>query len=330
MSNNQTRRPEELLRLSGLFKGIADADLQKLCSHAEVLEYSAGSIILDEEAVSGRVYVIDSGDVVISRKENDQTDVLARFLNGECFGELDLFSESGRAVTIRAEADSRLLVFPGNGLKAQELLAEWPGIGSKIIKNLISMVAQRIRSTNKLLSQRSPWVEELKKLVFVDKLTGLFNRTWLTEELKKELESKRSGTSFLIIKPDNFKFINDTYGHDAGDRTLSLLADTVMQSAKNRGTAARHGGDVFAIVYKNANAREAVSMARNVLKRIHGIDMKPVTGTEGVALTASVGIMIRKPGDRTPVDTSIQIAFNKMLKARAAGGDRFCDKETGL
>jgi diguanylate cyclase len=327
MSNNQARRPEELLQLSGLFKGIAKAELEKLCSHCDLREYSAGSVILDEEAVTGSVYVIDSGDVVISRKENDQTAILARFLNGECFGELDLFSESGGPVTVRAESDSRLLVFPGNGVTAGELFAAHPGIGSKVIKNLISMVAQRIRSTNQLLSQRSPWVEELKKLVFVDKLTGLFNRTWLTEELKNQLAGKRSGTSFLIIKPDNFKFINDTYGHDAGDRTLSLLADTIMQGAENRGTAARHGGDVFAIVYKNANARDARSVAALVRKRVRGIAMGPVTGVEGVVLTASVGIMTRKPGDKTPVDESIQIAFDRMLSARAAGGDKSCGEE---
>ena len=316
------RGPVELLQLSGLFKGIAKAELQKLCTHCDVREYRAGSVILDEEAVTGSVYVIDSGDVVISRKENDQTAILARFLKGECFGELDLFSESGRPVTVSAESDSRLLVFPGNGLKTGALFAEHPGIGSKVIKNLISMVAQRIRSTNQLLSHRSPWVEELKKLVFVDKLTGLFNRTWLTEELKNELEGKRSGTSFLIIKPDNFKFINDTYGHDAGDKTLSLLADTIIQAAENRGTAARHGGDVFAIVYKNANSREARSAAADVRKRVRGIAMDPVTGVEGVVLTASVGIMTRIPGDETPVDESIQIAFDRMLSAGAAGGDR--------
>ncbi len=321
MSDNQARRPIELLRLSGLFKGIVKTELQQLSAHCDVRDYSAGSVILDEKAVIGRVYVIDSGDVVISRKENDQTAILARFLNNECFGELDLFSKTGAAVTIRAEIDSRLLVFPGNGLTAGELLTEFPGIGSKVIKNLISMVAQRIRSTNQLLSQRSPWVEELKKLVFVDKLTGLFNRTWLTEELKKELGGKQTGTSFLIIKPDNFKFINDTYGHDAGDRTLSLLAETVMQAAENRGTAARHGGDVFAIVYKNANAREARSVAADVRKRIRGIAMKSVTGVEGVVLTVSVGIMTRKPGDRTSIPEAIQIAFDRMLNARAAGGD---------
>ena len=124
MSNNQARNPAELLRLSELFKGIANADLQKLCTHCDMREYSAGSIILDEKAVTGCVFVMDSGVVVISIKENDQTAVLARFLNGECFGELDLFSESGGAVTVRAETDSRLLVFPGNGIKAGKLFAD--------------------------------------------------------------------------------------------------------------------------------------------------------------------------------------------------------------
>lgn len=330
MSNSKMRRPIELLRLSALFKEIEDTDLQQLCAHSELREYTAGATILDEQPVAGSVYVIDSGDVVISRKENDQTAILARFIADECFGELDLFSTTGAAVTVRAESDSKLLVFPGTGQTAGELFARQPGIGSKVIKNLISMVAQRIRSTNQLLSQRSPWVEELKKLVFVDKLTGLFNRTWLLEELGKELAGKRTGTSFLIVKPDNFKFINDTFGHEAGDKTLSLLAETVRQSAENRGVAARHGGNVFAIVYKNANAREARSVAADVRKRIRGIAMKTVTGADGVTLTASVGIMNRRHGDQTPISTAVQIAFDRMLEARAAGGERSVGGESPL
>jgi diguanylate cyclase (GGDEF)-like protein len=188
------------------------------------------------------------------------------------------------------------------------------------------MVAGRIRSTNQLLSQRSPWVEELKKLVFVDKLTGLYNRTWLFEELERELEGKRSGTSILIVKPDNFKLINDTYGHDAGDQTLLALAETVMQAAEERGVAARHGGNVFAIVCKNGNAREARSLAALVRRRVREIDLEPIIGNSEVTLTASVGIDRMLPGGRggKPVN-SIETAFERMLAARSSGGDRTSD-----
>jgi len=325
MSENYTRRPVELLKISALFAGLADEDLERLAHHCEIRDYHENALILDEKPVGGCVYIIDTGDVAISRKENDQETILARFIGDECFGELDLFGSSGGAVTIRAESSSRLLLFPANGMGAGEIFRSNPAIGSLVIKNLLSMVAKRIRSTNNLISQRSPWVQELRKLVFVDKLTGLYNHTWLTEELEKELAGKRSGTAVLIIKPDNFKIINDTYGHDAGDKTLSLFAETVRQASEHVGSAARHGGDVFAVVYKNSNTREARSLAKSILKAIRNIDMETEINAKNIILTASIGIMDRKPGNKTPILEIVQTAFDRMLLARGAGGDRICD-----
>lgn len=325
MSDNRKRRPVDLLPLSDLFKGLEPAELDTLAGRCEIHEYKVGSFILQESPVSGCVYIIDSGELVISRREDESDAIVARFISGECFGELDLFSDTGGAVTIRAETDTRLLRFPGNGAGAGEIFMQNPTAGSQILKNLLSMVAKRIRSTNNLISKRSPWIQELRKLVFVDKLTGLYNRTWLTEELEKELTGKRAGTAILIIKPDNFKVINDTYGHDAGDKTLSLLASTVLPAAGQSGSTARHGGDVFAVVHKNANARQSLSLANRILTCIRKIDLKAVTGTGDLMLTASIGIMARRPGDRTSITKIIDTAFERMLIARNSGGDTICD-----
>lgn len=325
MKANNKRAPAELLKLSTLFMDVEDQDLDVLSRYCETREYTEGSVVLKEKPVVGRVYIIDSGDVVIFRSENTRETVLAKFIRNECFGELDLFAGSGNAVTIRCEADTRLMLFPATGVNVREIFAELPAIGSVVLRNLLSVVAQRIRSTNNLISQRSPWVQELRKLVFLDKLTGLYNRTWLAEELESELKEKRSGTAVLVIKPDNFKLINDTYGHDAGDKTLSLLADTVGEVSEHQGIAARHGGDVFAIIYKNANAREVLSFANRVLKAIRAIDLESEIGAPGVRLTASIGIMARRPGETVPITDITQGAFDRMLLARNSGGDRVLD-----
>ncbi len=325
MKDNNKRPPAELLKLSTLFADLENEDLNLLSRYCETREYAAGSVVLKEQPVAGCVYIIDSGDVVVFRSENNRDAVVARFISNECFGELDLFAGSKNAVTIRSEADTRLMLFPREGLNALEIFEELPAVGSIVLKNLLSIVAKRIRSTNNLISQRSPWVQELRKLVFIDKLTGLYNLTWLTEELESELEDKPAGTAILVIKPDNFKSINDTYGHDAGDRTLALLADTVGETSEHQGTAARHGGDVFAIVFKNANARQARWFAKSVLKAIRNIDLEAKIGASGVVLTASIGIMTRKPGETVPITEIIQGAFDRMLRARNNGGDRILD-----
>jgi diguanylate cyclase (GGDEF)-like protein len=316
----------ELYNQSGLFEDLATNEIETLSTHGEYMRYAKESAILTEAPVAGHVFMIHEGDVVISRGRHGKNEVvLARYLSGECFGELDLFTSSGNPVTVRAESETNIVVFPGWKQDSRELFAAYPDIGAKILKNLLSMVAKRIRSTNQLLSQRSPWVQELRKQVYIDKLTGLYNKTWLLEELERELAEKRAGTALLIVKPDNFKVINDTYGHEAGDKTLSLLGGSIERMAKSHGIAARHGGDVFAVVYKNANAREVHSFANEIVKNIRNLDLEPITGNDTLTLTVSVGTATRKPGLELPIAEVMESAFSRMLAAREEGGDRIAE-----
>jgi diguanylate cyclase (GGDEF)-like protein len=163
--------------------------------------------------------------------------------------------------------------------------------------------------------------------VYVDKLTGLYNRTWLNEELANELQGKRSGCAALIIKPDNFKEINDTYGHDAGDKTLALLGSAVQHLAVDKGIPARHGGDVFAVIFKNANSRQIRSFSRSVLRYINSLDLTDIISADDFRLTVSVGVAVRTRGCRVPMTDIIQNAFDRMLVARESGGNRVCDTE---
>ena len=323
MNRQNSAQLIELMKLSDIFVGLKQSDLAYLVDFCDYKNYPAGAAIVQDAPFIGRVCVIDEGDVIISRRDNGDADVvLARFLSGECFGELDLFSKSGTPVSVKAEIDSSVLMFPGDGSTIGKVCAAQPATGSLIIRNLLSIVARRIRSTNRLLSQRSPWVQELRKLVFVDKLTGLQNKTWLLEELEKEIVDRRSGLGILIVKPDNFKTINDTYGHDAGDKTLALLAESIRGLSEEKGIPARHGGDVFAVVFHNANARQIRAFAREIIRYIRSIDLEPVIGADDLNLTVSVGVAARKPGDATPVVEVVQTAFEHMLVAREEGGNQ--------
>jgi len=318
----------ELFKKSELFDGLKPSELETLAGKSEYRRFKQGSTVIRDASFAGHVYVVDAGDVVISRKNSRGEDtVLARYLDGEYFGELDLFNNEGSVVSIRTEADTGLLIFPAAGKDAIPIFAEHPEIASKILKNLLSVVARRIRSTNQLLSERSPWVQELRRRVFVDKLTGLYNRTWLNEELDKELQSRKSGCAALIIKPDNFKEINDTYGHDAGDKTLALLGSAVQHIAADKAIPARHGGDVFAIIFKNANIRQIRSFSRSAIQYLRNLELSDIIDADDFRITASVGVAVRDRGCRVPMSDIIQRAFDRMLLARESGGNKICDTE---
>jgi diguanylate cyclase (GGDEF)-like protein len=127
----------------------------------------------------------------------------------------------------------------------------------------------------------------------MDKLTGLYNRKYISEVLDVEFKRARalhSSFSIILFDIDNFKKINDTYGHDGGDYVLTTLGQQVKASGlRERDLAGRYGGEEFLIVLTNSNLEQAGEVADRVRKRIETHDFNyegkhiPVTVSLGVA-----------------------------------------------
>jgi diguanylate cyclase (GGDEF)-like protein len=112
---------------------------------------------------------------------------------------------------------------------------------------------------------------KLKSLAIRDPLTGLFNRTFFNEILLNEVErSKRYGDSFSIIMLDinNFKWINDTYGHIFGDKILKDCATIIQESVRASDILVRFGGDEFLVVVPEDSERECEEIIGRIKSRI--------------------------------------------------------------
>jgi diguanylate cyclase len=125
-----------------------------------------------------------------------------------------------------------------------------------------------------------------------DALTQLLNRRFLPTVLRREVElSNRTGAAFavLLIDLDHFKRINDTHGHDGGDRALQHVAGLLGQVTRGSDYLFRYGGEEFVVVLVAATVDHAVSIAENL--RAH-IARSPLTLTSGqvLSLTASIGV----------------------------------------
>jgi PleD family two-component response regulator len=93
--------------------------------------------------------------------------------------------------------------------------------------------------------------EELKKISITDPLTGLLNRRYFQERLIEEMERSRRHKlplSLIIMDVDNFKAINDTFGHQAGDEALKGIARCIRNSIRAIDVAARYGGEEFTVI----------------------------------------------------------------------------------
>ncbi len=164
--------------------------------------------------------------------------------------------------------------------------------------------------------------ESLSVLAFYDTLTGLPNRNLFQDRLTQALaaaERRATGFALLYIDIDRFKDINDTWGHDVGDRALCEIAARMSRALRRSDTLARLGGDEFtAILDGVTHDKDARGIANDLIGSCAGHLL-----VDGIALrlTLSVGIGVY-PRDGRDASTLLTRADYRMYRAKAQGGNR--------
>ncbi len=154
--------------------------------------------------------------------------------------------------------------------------------------------------------------EKVRNLAVSDPLTGLANYRRLLDVLESETErSNRSGRPFsvLLLDLDGLKKINDTYGHLVGSRALCRLADILRIHCRAIDTAARYGGDEFALVLPESNEEEARRVAGRIREVLASDSEKP-------QLSASIGISVYR-GDGERIETVLSEADQDLYTEKA-------------
>jgi diguanylate cyclase (GGDEF)-like protein len=341
---NQTGQQDkiDLLKTLGVFQTLEAKELETIAANSAWRDFGKGEFVYSSErggeSGSRRIYVVQQGEVLITKRGDEQRDIsLATFVSGESFGELSLFEGDGVDTTARCEEDSKLLVFPGESeperarAQVEKLFGAYPRIRAKILQALLATVARRIRGTNRLIAEKSPWVQELRRQVMLDKLTGLFNSGYLEEEFPRILEVKAEGTCFLMIKPDNLKNLNDKYGHQAGDRTLQLMAAELRRQLGDRGIPIRYKGDVFSVILPEAGLDTTRELAENIRRGMSKVDVSEVSfgSTEprnDLGITVSIGVA-GYPNGGGSAEKIIDRAYENLFTARNRGGNRICSQQ---
>jgi len=164
--------------------------------------------------------------------------------------------------------------------------------------------------------------QQAEEMAATDALTGLNNRRQVLERFCEEMErAKRlkKDLGCIMIDIDNFKTINDTYGHLAGDKTLRKVADVLKNSIRTYDIAGRYGGEEFLIILPDTDFRETRIFAERIGKNI-----KTQTVVEpGIAqaVTVSLGIASMTDTDIS-IDNMIKRADDGLYKAKDSGRDR--------
>lgn len=187
-----------------------------------------------------------------------------------------------------------------------------------LIGNNISLISEKVRL-----------FQEAQRLAITDGLTGLYNVRYFYDMLNKEIaRTKRYRTLFSLIlfDIDNFKALNDTYGHQAGDEVLRSLASILKEASRETDVAARYGGEEFIMMLTNTPKHEALHLANRIREKIEEYNYHIEEST--VKITVSGGIATF-PEDAKDSKSLLYAADMAMYEAKAMGKKQvFCYRRT--
>lgn len=165
-------------------------------------------------------------------------------------------------------------------------------------------------------------LEEVIKKTIVDKLTGLYNRRYFDEVYDQHVvlaESFQESFTVLFLDIDNFKMINDYYGHRAGDKVLQEIAEVISDEKRDSDIAARYGGEEFVLLLTSTDNRKAYIFAERLRKRVASHVFRLEGDTVNVTLSGGIATFPTNSDNPTLL---LQMADRAMYLSKGAGKNR--------
>ena len=251
------------------------------------------------------VIVAQNGKEGLEMFKNSQvdfvfTDISMPQMNGiEMIKEIRKFDEDVPVVVVSAYNESKYLF---NSIKLSVCDYLFKPLNSDALQELVKKCEKILHSKN------------TKKLAYYDQLTGIYNRHKIIEILN-EVDFVKDSYGVLFIDLDNFKQVNDTYGHSVGDAVLKEFSHTLQQNIRKDDYFGRWGGEEFLIIMKEATLQDLEKRAQTLLLSIQKQHFEVVEH-----MTVSIGVSQAK-GDET-FDEVIKKADKALYEAKKSGKNR--------
>lgn len=206
---------------------------------------------------------------------------------------LEKLTPVGRILTVTAIGAVLTVIF----FFLSETLVSKGGLGIKTATAVLSIISGILAGSALMLYTKvkggAKAFEAFKEQASMDKLTELYNRSYLDPFLESEIDAAdkaKQPISVIMVDMDHFKDINDTYGHVVGDHVLTIFAQVVLKCIRKTDIIARYGGDEFIVVLPCTDTDTARAVADRIRTDVSETYIPPIDGVVISAIHCSVGV----------------------------------------
>jgi len=195
-------------------------------------------------------------------------------------------------------------------------------------RELLARVKKELQ-VQSLIQELESSKERLKLLASIDSLTNLYNRRYfskVTEHILDLAKREKEDVSLIMMDIDNFKSVNDTYGHQIGDEVIVALSNRLLESQRKSDVVCRYGGEEFVVLLPNTDLEGAIVVAEKIREDIGNITVN--LGEDScLQFTVSIGVSMVKMKEERNLEVVLKRADDAMYEAKKSGKNRVVSKK---
>ena len=181
-----------------------------------------------------------------------------------------------------------------------------------------------------LAIENSRLYEMIKHKSHTDAITNLWNHGFFQDKLSEEIEKARKthqAIGLMMIDIDNFKHLNDNFGHQNGDIVLKAIANILRDSSRDGDFVCRYGGEEFSIILTQTDQQQSYAIAERIRQQVANYQFPKFSSDQHLNVTISIGLAISQPDGSKTKEALIAQADKAMYTAKSKGKNRTCIAE---
>jgi GGDEF domain-containing protein len=303
-----------------LFSNLLGSDYEYIMGRSSIINLGKNDRLFTIGQKAEHFYMLLKGTIRIFKPWDEWgDDELAQYEKGDLIGDFDFARKATYDANAEAVENSSLIMFPALGITMKDLVLEEPPIAARILLNCITMMTNRIKSTHRLLLENLSWVNELYRRAYEDPGTGLWKQVFLTDEINRILEEPMT---IILLKPDRFKILVDSRGHEAGDVAMVQIAMLLKNivNTLGRGWAIRFKSNETGLVINKCPRSLAEELAGELSAAVKALEPVPAEGPiPAFSFSGTIAYSVW-PEDREVWEILFQETYTLMVETWKNGG----------